>query len=328
MSAPTDTAATRAGGPPPPRVGEVVRRLELALGQRIDGLVHGSRLGRLPGLGSEAGEARRYVPGDDPRRIDWNVTARAQTPHVRDAVAEREVESWLVVDLSASTWFGTARCTKRDLVVAAAGALALLLSRAGDRLGAHVLTPDGLLTYPARAGSRQARAVLDALTRVPVPDPADDRPRSGPDLADALARLSRQARRRGVAAVVSDFPVAGDWVPAMGAVAARHETLAVEVLDPRELDLPDVGLLVVADAETGEQREIRTSDPELRRRYATEARARRAATAAALRARSVDHLVLRTDRDATADMVAWIASRPRRLAHLRRQQAAGAGGKP
>ena len=125
---------------PPPRAAEIARRLELALARRVDGVLHGHHAGRVPGLGSEAGETRRYVPGDDPRRIDWNVTARARTPHVRDAVAERELESWLVVDLSASTDFGTARCTKRDLVVAAAGALALLMSRAGDRIGAHVLT--------------------------------------------------------------------------------------------------------------------------------------------------------------------------------------------
>src|SRR5690606_37069459 len=103
-----------------PRAAEVVRRLELTLGRQVDGLLHGRHLGRIPGLGSEPAESRRYVPGDDPRRMDWNVTARTRVPHVRDAVAERELVSWLVVDLSPSTDFGTARCTKRDLVVAAA----------------------------------------------------------------------------------------------------------------------------------------------------------------------------------------------------------------
>ena len=108
-------------------------------------------------------------------------------------------------------------------------------------------------------------------------------------------------------------------------MAARHETLAIEVLDPRELDLPDVGLLVVADVETGRQREVRTDDAGLRRRYAEAARARRAATAATMRAHAVDHLVLRTDRDGTADLAGWIVRRPGRLAHLRRQHALGAG---
>ena len=319
------TASTTPAPPPGPDAAEVVRRLELTLGRRVDGLLHGDHAGRLPGLGSEAGEARRYAPGDDPRRIDWNVTARSQGPHVRDAVAEREVESWFVVDLSASLDFGTARCTKRDLVVAAAGAFALLTSRSGDRVGAHVLTHEGIVTLPARAGSAQARTLLNVLATTPRPDSAA-RP-TGPrlDLGDALIRLARQTRRRGLAVVVSDFPGSGHWLPAMRAVAGRHETLAVEVLDPRELDLPDVGLLVVADPETGDEREVRTSDAGLRQRYAETARVQRRATAAALRERTVDHLVLRTDRDATADLVAWLAERPRRLAHLRRQRMVGAG---
>ncbi len=157
--------------PRPPLPAEIVRRLELTLGRRVDGLLHGDHEGRVPGLGTEAGESRLYVPGDDPRRIDWNVTARAQAPHVRDAVAEREVESWLVVDLSPSTDFGTARCTKRDLVVGAAGALTLLASRAGDRVGAHVLTADGIATFPPRAGSAHARALLEALAAAPSARP-------------------------------------------------------------------------------------------------------------------------------------------------------------
>ena len=317
--------------PPPPATAtavEAVRRLELTLGRRVDGLLYGDHAGRTPGLGSEAGESRRYAPGDDPRRIDWNVSARSQDPYVRDAIADREVESWLVVDLSASTDFGTARCTKRDLVVAAAGAFALLASRSGNRVGAHVLTSDGIVTFPARTGRTAARGLLDALAAIPRPGAREPRrapaaPR--PDLGDALDRLARQTRRRGVAVVVSDFPGSGAWVPAMRTVASRHETLAVEVLDPRELALPDVGLLVVVDAETGEQREVRTGDAGLRQRYAASAQAQRLATATALRERAVDHLVLRTDRDATADLVAWIAQRPRRLVHLRRQHMVGSG---
>jgi uncharacterized protein (DUF58 family) len=316
-------ASIAAGTPPPPLAAEMLRRLELTLGRRVDGLLHGDHEGRVPGLGTEAGESRPYAAGDDPRRMDWNVTARTQAPHVRDAIAEREVESWLVVDLSPSTDFGTARCTKRDLVVGAAGALALLASRAGDRVGAHVLTHRGIATLPPRAGSAHGRALLDALAAAPRVDRDGTAPR-GPDVGDALDLLARGSRRRGVAVVVSDFPGTAGWVPGLRAVAARHETLAVEVLDPRELDLPDVGLLVVADPETGEQREVRTSDAGLRRRYAEAARSRREATAATMRALAVDHVVLRTDRDATADLVGWIARRPRRLAHLRRQHALGA----
>jgi uncharacterized protein (DUF58 family) len=321
---PAETQAA-APGAPPPDAAEVVRRLELTLGRRIDGLLHGDHAGRVPGLGSEAGETRLYQPGDDPRRIDWNVTARARDPHVRDAVAERDVESWLVVDLSPSTDFGTARCTKRDVVVAAAGALALLTCRSGDRVGAHVLTHEGVTTFPARSGRMHARALLDAFAGAPRPDPAARPDGPGPDLGDALERLARHTRRRGLAAIVSDFPGDGRWVPALRSVAGRHETLAVEVLDPRELDLPDVGLLVVTDPETGDEREVRTDDRGLRERYAAAARARREGIARCLRGRAVDHVVLRTDRDATADLVAWLVRRPRRVAHLRRQQLLGTG---
>src|SRR5690606_32150385 len=153
--------------------------------------------GHPPGRGCEAGESRRYVPGADPRRIDWNVTARSREPHVRDAVADRELESWLVVDLTPSMDFGTARCTKRDLAVMAAGALALLTSRNGDRVGAHLLTPTGLATLPARTGGTQARAILDAISSA-CRDPGAAAGGPQADLGDALARAARGAGRRGL----------------------------------------------------------------------------------------------------------------------------------
>jgi uncharacterized protein (DUF58 family) len=306
---------------PPPATAssaEAVRRLELTLGRRVDGLLHGDHMGRVRGLGGEPAESRRYVPGDDPRRIDWNVTARAREPHVRDAIADREVETSLVVDLTASTDFGTARCTKRDLVVAGAGALAMLASRRGDRVGAHLVTSAGVVTLPARAGRDHVRALLGRLVTAPRGDGA------APDLGEAIGRLGRPASRRGLAVVVSDFPASGAWQPAMRAVAARHETLAIEVVDPRELDLPDVGLVLVVDPETGAERELDTSDAGLRHRFSELARERRRGAAALLRGAGVDHLVLRTDRDATADLVGWLVRRPRRLAQLRRS-AIGAG---
>ncbi|HEY2999846.1 MAG TPA: DUF58 domain-containing protein [Acidimicrobiales bacterium] len=304
-----------------PSAADVVRRFELTLSRRIDGLLQGDHAGRVLGLGSENGESRRYLPGDDPRRMDWNVTARAREPYVRDAVADREVETWLVVDLSASTYFGTARCTKRDLVVLAAGAMAMLAARSGNRVGAHLLTSAGIVTVPARSGHPHVMALVRQLVSAPLTDGA------GPPLTEPLARLARPKGRRGLAVVISDFPGEPGWAHAMRLVAARHETLAVEVLDPRELDIPDVGMLVVVDPETGREREVQTGDAGMRRRYAELSRARRHATAAALRASGVDHVVLRTDRDATADLVRWLAQRPHRLAHRRRAQGlAGAGG--
>jgi uncharacterized protein (DUF58 family) len=194
-------APIAAGTPPPPVAAEILRRLELTLGRRVDGLLHGDHEGRVPGLGTEAGESRPYAAGDDPRRMDWNVTARTQAPHVRDAIAEREVESWLVVDLSPSTDFGTAGCTKRDLVVGAAGALALLASRAGDGVGAHVLTHRGIATLPPRAGGAHGRALLDALAAAPRVDRDGDGPtrprcRRRPRAARPRLAAPRGGRRR------------------------------------------------------------------------------------------------------------------------------------
>jgi uncharacterized protein (DUF58 family) len=306
---------SRPAPPPAPSPAEAVRRFELALSRRIDGLLHGDHAGRLPGLGTEPGETRRYVPGDDPRRIDWNVTARSRAPHVRDAVADHELSTWLVVDLTASIDFGTARCTKRDLVVTVAGALAVLASRGGNRVGALLLTTAGVATLPPRSGHLHLMALLHRLIAAPRSDG------TGPDLGAALGRLTRPATRPGLVVAVSDFPPGGTWAPALRLAAARHEMLAVEVLDPRELDLVDVGMLVVVDPETGAERDVATGDAALRRRYAALARDRRAATAATLRGAGVDHLVLRTDRDATADLVGWLARRPERVARMRRRRA-------
>ncbi len=243
------------------------------------------------------------------------MTARTRTPHVRDAVADHELTTWLVVDLTASVDFGTARCTKRDLVVTAAGALAVLASRGGNRVGALLLTTEGVVTLPPRSGHLHLMALLHRLIAAPRSDG------TGPDLGAALGRLTRPATRPGLVVAVSDFPPGGAWAPALRLAAARHEMLAVEVLDPRELDLVDVGMLVVVDPETGAERDVATGDADLRRRYAALARDRRAATAATLRGAGVDHLVLRTDRDATADLVGWLARRPERVARMRRRRA-------
>jgi uncharacterized protein (DUF58 family) len=306
--------------PAPASPAEAVRRFELTLRRRIDGLIHGDHAGRLVGLGTEPGETRRYAPGDDPRRIDWNVTARTRTPHVRDSVADHELTTWLAVDLTASQQFGTARCTKRQLVELTAGALAVLASRGGNKVGAVLLTSDGVVTVEPKAGHLHLMALFHKLLSAPRADGA------GPDLGAALGRLGRPHVRPGLVVVVSDFPPSGTWHPALRLVAARHETLAVEVLDPRELELPDVGLLTVVDAETGEERDVATGDAALRRRFAALARERREATAATLRGAGVDHLVMRTDRDPVADLVGWLARRPHRLAAMRRARAAHPAG--
>lgn len=302
---------------------EVLRRLELTVTRRLDGLLHGDHRGLVPGHGSEPGETRRYQPGDDVRRIDWNVTARYQSPHVRETIADRELETWLLVDLSASLAFGTADRTKRDQALAAASAVGFLTARGGNRIGAVIAAGRGpAVTVPARGGRDHLRAVLHRIQTAEVEDGS-----GATDLAAALDRLSRTARRRGLVVVISDWlddveALLGgsrpSWEMPLRRAAVRHETLCVEVLDRRELELPDVGVIDLVDPETGRRREVQTGDARLRARYAAAAAHRRERLAATFRAAGADHLALRTDRDWLTDLVAFVATRRQRAAALAR----------
>ncbi len=294
--------------------GEVLRRLELTVTRRLDGLLHGDHRGLVPGHGSEPGETRLYQPGDDVRRIDWNVTARTQATHVRETVADRELETWLLVDLSASLEFGTALSTKRDLAVAACAAVGFLTARGGNRFGAVIVAGGAPpVVLPARGGRDHLRAVLHRVLTTEVADG------SGPtDLPSALERLARVARRRGLAVVVSDWLDPVPWQDSLRRVSVRHEALAVEVVDPRELELPDVGVIELVDPETGRSREVQTGDARLRARFAVAAAGRRAELARDLRAAGVDHLALRTDRDWLGDLVAFVSTRRDRVAAIGR----------
>jgi len=293
--------------------GEVLRRLELTVMRRLDGLLLGDYRGLVPGHGTETGETRLYMPGDDVRRIDWNVTSRMQIPHLRETIAERELETWVLLDLSPSLHFGTADCTKRDLALAAAAAIAFLTGKAGNRLGAVLLTGSGLVTLPAGSGRNHQRAVLHRAITAPLEDGG------GPtDLVRGMRQLVAPGRRRGLAVVVSDFLTPSAWEQPLRLLASRHETLAIEVLDPRELELPDVGVLMVTDPETGRQREVQTASASLRDGYARAAAEQRAHIAKAVRSAGADHLVLRTDRDWLLDLVRFVALRRHRIDHLRR----------
>ncbi|MEX2658492.1 MAG: DUF58 domain-containing protein [Acidimicrobiales bacterium] len=285
----------------------LLRKLELAVTRRLDGILQGDHQGLVPGPGSEPGEARGYQPGDDVRRMDWNVTARTGVAHVRTPVADRELETWVVADLSASLAFGTAACEKRDLVVAAVTAVGHLTARAGNRIGALVVQPGSTSRIPARAGRAHLTALLHQVARAPRDDGG-----GATDLGVAVTALDRLARKRGVAVVISDFVGAPGWERPLRALAARQDTIAIEVVDPRELSLPDVGLLALVDPETGRLLEVQTSDRKVRDRFAGAAAAQRAGVAASLRSAGADHLVLRTDRDWLLDLVSFVERRRRR----------------
>jgi uncharacterized protein (DUF58 family) len=308
---------------------EVLRRLELTITRRLDGLLHGDHRGLVPGHGSEPGEARVYQPGDDVRRIDWNVTARTQALHVRETIADRELDTWLLVDLSASLEFGTALTTKRSLALAAAAAVGFLTARGGNRLGAVLATggEEPATILPAKGGRDHLRAVLHRIMTAEIVDG------NGPtDLPAALLRLDRSMRRRGLAVVISDWidddPMAATpaFTHPLRRLGVRNDVLCVEVVDPRELSLPDVGVLEVVDPETGRSREVQTGDSRLRARYAQAAAARRDALAMTFRSAGADHLELSTDRDWLRDLVTFVSTRRDRAAAVARSTGIGVHG--
>jgi uncharacterized protein (DUF58 family) len=288
-----------------PRLAAALRTLELTVRRRLDGLLQGNHTGLVPGPGTELGEVRAYQPGDDVRQMDWSVTARTTEAHVRQTVADRELETWVVLDLSPSLDFGTAACEKRDLAVAAVSAITHLTSGGGNRIGAVIATGERTVRLPARGGAVHARTLLRTAATTPR---APDGTRG--DLAAALDVLRRPLRRRGLAVVVSDFLGDLDWERALRGLSARHDLLAVEVLDPRDLELPDVGRVVLSDPESGRTREI-TATPRLRADFAAAADAHRADVAAALRRCGSGQLTLRTDRDWVADVVRFATARQR-----------------
>ncbi len=292
---------------------QVLRRLELTVTRRLDGLLQGDYQAILPGLGSEPGDSREYMEGDDVRRMDWNVTARTTVPHVRDPVADRELESWAIVDCSASLDFGTANCEKRDLAVAAVAAVGFLTTRTGNRFGALIVRPDGITRIPPRAGRQPMMALLHTLANRERVDG------TGPtDVGAAIQTHLTARRRRGLAVVVSDFLSPPGWERKLAGLAARHQVLAVEIVDPRELELPNVGYLTLVDPETGRRMEVQTAKAGIRARYAEAAAAQRAEIANAIQRSGAQHLVLRTDRDWLRDIVDYVLSARRRRGGLQR----------
>jgi uncharacterized protein (DUF58 family) len=290
----------------------LLRRLELTVRNRLDGLLQGNYLGLVPGPGSEAGESRLYTPGDDVRRMDWPVTARTTIPHVRQTIADRELETWLVVDLSPSMDFGTALTEKRELVLAAITAIVHLTVRGGNRVGAIVGNGQGSYRIPAFGGRNHARYLVRRIANTARADGA-----GAPELAGMLESLQRPPRRRGLVAVISDFldstpPGQGPaWERALRALGERHQLLGIEVLDPRELELPAAGLVTFVDPESGRELEVQTSAATVRRDYAAAAQAQRAGIATALRHAGAGHLQLRTDRDWITDVVHYVVARRR-----------------
>ena len=287
------------------KLSAALRTLELTVKRKLDGVLQGNHLGLIPGPGSEPGESRMYQPGDDVRRMDWSVTARTTHAHVRQMVADRELETWLVVDMSASLDFGTVGCEKRDLAVGAAAAITYLNSGGGNRIGAVIANGESIIRVPARGGRQHEQRLLRAIATSPRA-PLGVRG----DLAAAIDELRRPERRRGMAVVISDFLGPINWMRPLRAISGRHEVLGIEVIDPRDVELPDVGDVILQDTESGVTREF-TIDEQLRDDFARAAAAHRAEVARTLRRCGAPLMTLRTDRDWISDIVRFVASRRR-----------------
>src|SRR5438067_8966054 len=268
----------------------ILRRLEWTVMRRLDGLLHGDYRTLFRGFGLDLADIREYQYGDDVRHIDWNVTARLQAPYVREYHEDREITAWFLLDLSRSVDFGSQDVQKRAVAAEFVALLARLLTRHGNRVGAifygldvdHVITP--------RTGRRQVLAILHAMEkRPPLPEG------KGTQLDALLKSAFNFIHRRSLLFIVSDFISAPGWERPLVQLAQRHELIGVRLHDPLEGELPDLGLLVFQDAETGEQLFVDTHDGRFRKRFMDVAQRREAALRTALRDCGVDALELATD---------------------------------
>jgi uncharacterized protein (DUF58 family) len=292
---------------PGPMAEGVLRALDLSVRQRIDSLLVGDYRASGQGEGTELAQVRPYQPGDDVRRIDWNVTARTQLPHVRVYIPERALTVWLVLDVSPSMHFGTADRRKADVAEGIALAVAHLATRRGNHLGVLTCGTSGVMVTPRPQGRSGLLGLLRTLRQGPSEegDP-------GTPLAESLVRTRILARQRASIVVVSDFRGSRQWREPLRELAGRHDVIAVEIQDPREQEIPNVGHLSLIDPETGRQLQIDTSSRRLRERFAAAASQERREIGLMLRGIGVGHLTLTTRGDWLREFARFLAQRRRK----------------
>ena len=259
----------------------------------MEGLLAGDYRSAIHGDGTELVQVRPYVPGDDVRRIDWNVTARTGEPHVRVHLAERVLVTWLLLDTSPSMQFGTADRRKADVAEGVAIAVGHVATRRGNRLGLVTFGDEQPRATPPRQGRIGLIGLLAALRE----EPKENGRVGATSLGAALDRAGTMARQRAVVVVASDFRGPRDWRRPLLEVAARHEVVAVEIRDPAEEELPNAGALWLVDPETGSQLRVDTRSAKLRARFAAAAAAERAEVAGVLASAGARHVVLSTSGD-------------------------------
>jgi uncharacterized protein (DUF58 family) len=291
-------------------------RLEWRVVRRLDGRLAGGYRTAHRGTGTDLAGLREYVEGDDARHIDWNVTARLNEPQLRVFNEDRELTVWLVLDRSASMTVGAPGRGKHDVVSELALVLARLFGRGGNRVGALLYDVPGhqVRTVPPGTGRRHALRIGAELARAGL-TPANGRRRGGTtDLAAMLDAVAKLARRRALIVVISDFIGDGDWERSLLRLVPRHEVVALRVIDTADDELPDAGLVVVEDAETGEQLVIDSGDPLLRARLRTGVEQRDARLAAGMRRAAVPLHRIDTSADLATALIKVVASTRRRRA--------------
>ncbi len=285
----------------------ILLRLDWEVIRRLDGLLQGDYRSLFFGYGIDFADLREYQPQDDVRYIDWNVTARMNTPYVRQYVEDREVTAWFLLDLSPSVDFSTVRNPKRAVLVDFVATLARILTRHGNRVGAIFYDSRIERAIPARGGRDQVLRLINDLLRHPQLAQAPFT-----DLTPLFAGASNFIKRRSLVFVISDFISAPGWERPLALLNQHHEVLAVRLWDPREVELPDVGLVLMEDAETGEQLFVDTHNPKFRQRFLASARERESNLAQAFKRAGVDALSLSTDEDLVRAIVRFASLRGQR----------------
>ncbi|HEX9495875.1 MAG TPA: DUF58 domain-containing protein [Candidatus Limnocylindria bacterium] len=285
----------------------VLKRVDWTVIRRLDGLLQGDYRTLFRGHGLDLADIREYEPGDDVRYIDWNVSARMDTPYVRQYLEDREVTAHFLLDLSPSVDFGTINTLKRDQLVDFVAVIARLLTRHGNRVGAVLYAGKVEKSIPAGGGKLHVLRILNDVLSLP-------RLQSAPytSVSDLIEHAMRTIKRRSVVFLVSDFFTAPGWERSLGLLSRRHEVVAVRLEDPRERELPDIGMVAMNDAETGESVYVDTHDARFRKRFAAVVSKREAELAGVFRRAGVDVLSLSTEEDLVGAILRFAALRKRR----------------
>ena len=290
----------------------ILQRLDWKVIRRLDGVLQGDYRSLFYGFGVDFADLREYQPGDDVRYIDWNVTARLDAPYVRQYTEDREITAWFLLDLSPSMDFGSLDSLKRSVLVDFVAILARLLTRHGNRVGAVFYGNKVERTIPARGGRVQVlRLINDLLKQPPIPRAPFT------DLSPLIEAGLQGIKRRSLIFIISDFISAPGWERPLSLLNRRHEVVAIRLWDPREVELPDIGPIIMEDAETGEHLYVDTHDRQFRKRFQEAGRQRELALNAAFKQAGVDALPLSTEEDMVRAITRFAALRQRRAAQVR-----------